>query len=74
MIGFLTGAIPALGLLALLPPGEMQEVGGVTLVIEGHRTAAGWAELFRAAGLAGLVGLVAAIVFRAVAVRPVSGD
>jgi hypothetical protein len=70
-IGFALGALPWLVLSAWPPPeaGQSYIVGRVPLVLDGERTLAGWVQIFRDAAMMGVVGLIAAVTFRVIAVR-----
>ena len=72
LIGFVLAFTPALLLVALSPPtpGSVRDWGMATLV-NGHRTAAGWALTVLVCAVIGLVGVVAAGVFRLLAMRRV---
>ena len=74
LIGFVLAFTPALLLVALSPPtpGNLTDWGMATLV-NGHRTAAGWALTTAVCAVIGLVGVVAAGVFRLLAMRRVDG-
>lgn len=60
--GSVIGAVP-LGLWLLASPMHSAVSGGVATVVDGRRTAAGWAEYFGAVGMLGLHGAVAGLVF-----------
>jgi hypothetical protein len=49
--------------------GPVSHAGHVVWEIDGHWTLAGWAHVAHEAAMMGVVGLIAAIVFRAIAVR-----
>jgi hypothetical protein len=70
LIGFALAFVPALVVVALLPGPPDQTVWGMPTVVAGRHTAAGWAWALVGCAMVGMVGLVAAGVFRLIAVEP----
>jgi hypothetical protein len=70
LIGFALGFVPLLLIVTFAPP-AFDEEGGVVMAVGGHWTAAGWRAALLGCAEVGVVGLVAAGVFRLLAVRRV---
>ncbi|HEY1750993.1 MAG TPA: hypothetical protein VGG29_07000, partial [Caulobacteraceae bacterium] len=68
-IGFALGFLAALVVVVALPPLPNQTDWGMATLVNGHRTAAGWVLALAACAVVGVVGLVAAGVFRVIAVQ-----
>jgi hypothetical protein len=73
-MGFVGGAVFGLITGSLPPSPNYSEWGqyGVAYVVNGVRTAAGWRAVFAGSLMPAVVGAVAALVFRLIAVRAVS--
>jgi hypothetical protein len=69
LIGFSTGFGLALLVGAMPPVADFSQTGRSVTVLHGHRTLAGWIEVLNSSLMIGVVGLVAAIVFRLIAVE-----
>jgi hypothetical protein len=69
LIGFALAFAASLLVIVLLLPAPDQTDWGMRTLIAGHRTAAGWWLALAASAVVGVVGLVAAGVFRVIAVQ-----
>ena len=74
--GLLIGLVLALAYGSLPPSPGYSESGqyGIVYITNGHRTLAGWKNVFMSSLLPATVGLISAVVFRLIAVQTVSND
>ena len=63
LVGFLIGAIPMSIMLGVVAPPNSASSGGVSTVVDGHLTLAGWYDRFILAATFGFYGAVAGLVF-----------